>query len=219
MLKQELSQTCICGQTMSFPEGQIKAKCLTKDCGANWELGAEGFWLIRNITPIQNFKGIDEIQLAKACEQYVRSIVEAFKPVIEAMAKWSKDLWDKFMESAAKGINPKWWYYYKHAKKQRTRKKYQKRIWIHLKNFLTTAPSGENSLSQSKGVEMQKGPQERTLQADQQRKIPTESIPQECGHIPFSLEESPKRDSYSLDRFIGTVYDFRIYLKSILEGR
>ncbi|EGW40681.1 hypothetical protein [Desulfosporosinus sp. OT] len=137
MLKQALSPTCICFQTMSFPEGQVKAKCPTKGCGANWELGPEGYWSIRNITPIQ------AIQLDEACEKFIRSIMEAFRPVIEAMAKWSKGLWDKLVEVAAKEINPKWWHFYKHSKKQRTRKKYERRIQSHMIIFLTTAQAGK----------------------------------------------------------------------------
>jgi hypothetical protein len=51
MVKQQsLSQMCICGQKMSFPEGQVKAGCPTKGCQAEWECGPEGFWSIKNIT-------------------------------------------------------------------------------------------------------------------------------------------------------------------------
>ena len=64
------------------------------------------------------------------------------------------------------------------------------------------------------GADKQKGPQERTLQADL-RKIPTESIPQERGHIPFSFDEFPKMGLYPRDRFVGTVRDFRRYLSSM----
>jgi len=46
MLKQ-VTQTCICGQAMKFPEGEIKAKC---SCGAHWELGPEGYWYTQSMT-------------------------------------------------------------------------------------------------------------------------------------------------------------------------
>jgi len=46
MLKQALTQTCLCGQTMKFPEGEIRAKC---SCGATWECGPEGYWYTQNI--------------------------------------------------------------------------------------------------------------------------------------------------------------------------
>ena len=42
MLKQPI-QTCRCKQFINFPEGQVKARC---SCGAEWQLGPEGFWYI-----------------------------------------------------------------------------------------------------------------------------------------------------------------------------
>ena len=47
LLKQSLTQTCSCGQAMLFPEGEIRTNC---SCGANWELGPEGYWYIKNIS-------------------------------------------------------------------------------------------------------------------------------------------------------------------------
>lgn len=47
LLKQASIQTCSCGAPISFPDGEVKAKC---GCGANWECGSEGFWSIKNIT-------------------------------------------------------------------------------------------------------------------------------------------------------------------------
>ena len=70
-------------------------------------------------------------------------------------------------------------------------------------------------IEQPEGADKQKGPQERTLQADHLEKIPSESIPQERGHIPFSFEEFPERGLYPRDRFVGTVRDFRRYLRSM----
>ncbi len=41
MVKQALSVPCVCGQALTFPEGEIKTVC---QCGAIWEIGHEGFW-------------------------------------------------------------------------------------------------------------------------------------------------------------------------------
>lgn len=41
MLLKQATQTCYCGLPMTFPEGEIRAKCL---CGAVWDLGREGYW-------------------------------------------------------------------------------------------------------------------------------------------------------------------------------
>ncbi|SDG48440.1 hypothetical protein [Desulfosporosinus hippei] len=46
VLKQAISVKCVCGSTMEFPEGEIKAKCQTKCCLAQWEIGPEGFWSV-----------------------------------------------------------------------------------------------------------------------------------------------------------------------------
>ncbi|TGE36857.1 hypothetical protein E4K67_17305 [Desulfosporosinus fructosivorans] len=46
MLKQSSTQLCLCGQTMKFPEGEIRTKC---SCGATWECGFEGYWYAQSI--------------------------------------------------------------------------------------------------------------------------------------------------------------------------
>lgn len=49
MLKQSSSVKCICGQAITFPEGEIRTKCF---CGAIWECGPEGYWYTEKpITP------------------------------------------------------------------------------------------------------------------------------------------------------------------------
>ncbi|KUO75551.1 MAG: hypothetical protein APF81_27420 [Desulfosporosinus sp. BRH_c37] len=53
MVKQSSSVKCICGQTITFPEGEIKTVCKTKDCGAVWDLGPEGYWYSE--TPVTQF--------------------------------------------------------------------------------------------------------------------------------------------------------------------
>jgi len=40
MQKQSL-QTCLCGQAITFPEGEIRKVC---QCGAVWEIDDRGFW-------------------------------------------------------------------------------------------------------------------------------------------------------------------------------
>jgi len=44
MQKQSLTQTCLCGQPITFPDGEIKTKCKTKGCGAIWQIDSGGFW-------------------------------------------------------------------------------------------------------------------------------------------------------------------------------
>lgn len=51
IIRQSLTQSCICGSTMGFPEGEVRAKC---DCGVNWELSLEGFWSIHSVPFMQN---------------------------------------------------------------------------------------------------------------------------------------------------------------------
>jgi len=41
MPKQVLTQACICGQAITFPEGEIKTVC---QCGAVWEIDNGGYW-------------------------------------------------------------------------------------------------------------------------------------------------------------------------------
>jgi hypothetical protein len=41
VVKQASIQTCVCGQAIHFPEGEIRTDC---SCGAVWECGEEGYW-------------------------------------------------------------------------------------------------------------------------------------------------------------------------------
>lgn len=41
MIKQSADVTCLCGQAVRFPEGEVKTQCA---CGAVWECGTEGYW-------------------------------------------------------------------------------------------------------------------------------------------------------------------------------
>lgn len=69
-------------------------------------------------------------ELNKAFEQLRESIVEAFKPIIDAFAKlarklwkWTRDIADRFWCN-----NRRWWYMAEHHKKYRIRKKYRNKI-------------------------------------------------------------------------------------------
>lgn len=47
LLKQQsLTQTCLCGQVIKFPEGEVRSIC---DCEAVWECGPEGYWYTQSI--------------------------------------------------------------------------------------------------------------------------------------------------------------------------
>ncbi len=70
MLKQSLTQTCSCGQTMRFPEGEIKARC---SCGIEWDLGLEGYWYTQ--TPIPSFAPV----LARPVVCSVKSPTERYR--------------------------------------------------------------------------------------------------------------------------------------------
>ena len=54
LLKQP-TQTCVCGQPITFPEAQVKAVCQTKYCNAVWILGAEGYWSIQSVPYAPSF--------------------------------------------------------------------------------------------------------------------------------------------------------------------
>lgn len=105
---------------MAFPEGQIKAKCPTKGCGANWELGPEGFWSIIRISAEQRAEEV--------MKKFIRSMTEAFKKVYNSM------------KAALKGINLKWLHYYTRSKQKRIRNKYERRILTYMMDSLQTAP-------------------------------------------------------------------------------
>lgn len=88
-------------------------------------------------TTTQQFTTEQLQQVREAIKKLADAIMEALKPVIEAFKRWTKALWDKLMEAAARDTNPKWWHYYKRSKSKRIRKKYQTRIRNHLMELLT----------------------------------------------------------------------------------
>lgn len=94
------------------------------------------------------------------------AILEALQPAalrfLEAVAKAAKEAWEWLKRGAAKAAkiaarwadkcmdamlyqandNPKWWHYYKHAKKYRVRKKYRRRLERQLYDKLLAAAAG-----------------------------------------------------------------------------
>lgn len=94
------------------------------------------------------------------------AILEALQPAalrfLEAVAKAAKEAWEWLKRGAAKAAkiaarwadkcmdamlyqandNPKWWHYYKHAKKYRVRKKYRRRLERQLCDKLLAAAAG-----------------------------------------------------------------------------
>lgn len=55
MQKQTL-RTCICGQPLNLPEGEVRYECKTKGCHAVWEIDNGGYWftnLILKFAPIR----------------------------------------------------------------------------------------------------------------------------------------------------------------------
>lgn len=65
-------------------------------------------------------------RLADALSEVAAKLVEAMKPVINAVLSAFKKLWK--VSAKALGVPPKWLHLAAHAKKARTRKKYRNRI-------------------------------------------------------------------------------------------
>jgi len=64
-------------------------------------------------------------KIAEKVKEIIKAIAEALTPVIKAAVEIVRKIWD----AIARGLVPKkWWHLYKHAKKRRIRKKYEKRI-------------------------------------------------------------------------------------------
>ena len=65
------------------------------------------------------------LKIADAFREIIEKIAEAIAPAIKAAVEIVRKIWD----AIARGLVPKkWWHLYKHAKKRRIRKKYEKRI-------------------------------------------------------------------------------------------
>jgi|AGTN01.2.fsa_nt_gi hypothetical protein len=108
---------------MNFPEGQIRAKCPTIGCGANWELGPEGFWQVVHISEDQQIREAAKV-MHEAIEFFKIAMEVAFNRVFNTL------------NVAANEINPKWFHYYQRSRKRRIRKKYEKLIRNYLADSL-----------------------------------------------------------------------------------
>jgi len=48
MVQPQPTQTCLCGRTMNFPDGEIKTVC---QCSRVWEISTEGIWFTNLMFP------------------------------------------------------------------------------------------------------------------------------------------------------------------------
>jgi len=48
MVKPQPTQSCLCGRTMRFPDGEIKTVC---QCNRVWEISTEGTWFTNLMFP------------------------------------------------------------------------------------------------------------------------------------------------------------------------
>jgi len=69
VLKQELSERCVCGQAVEFPGGQVKAVCR---CGAIWELSAESYWRITGVPLAKKFTQPVAVAVKLKADEYPR---------------------------------------------------------------------------------------------------------------------------------------------------
>ena len=76
--------------------------------------------------------------------EVARKAWDAFMEVVKKAAAIAADLAGKFVDAMLRTANdhPKWWHYYKHAKKWRVRKKYKRRLERQLYDKLLAAASG-----------------------------------------------------------------------------
>ena len=75
-------------------------------------------------------------KIAEKVKEIIKAIAEALQPLIEWAVQAVRKIWD----AIARGLVPKkWWHLYKHAKKRRIRKKYEKRIRERVLAFLSEA--------------------------------------------------------------------------------
>lgn len=60
MVVQASTQKGICEHDVTFPDGQVQAKCQYKYCGAVWSLGEEGFWDITSVPIAPSYREMKE---------------------------------------------------------------------------------------------------------------------------------------------------------------
>ena len=73
---------------------------------------------------LQEIAEASTVSINEAVDAF-NAFVEALAPMITSMFEVVKNLWEGIQKSS---VPPKWWHYYKHAKKARTHKKYYNRI-------------------------------------------------------------------------------------------
>lgn len=76
--------------------------------------------------------------IQKAKEAFAQ-IVEMFRKAAKVASKTARKAMDTLLYAA--NDNPKWWHFYKHAKKARVRKKYRRRLMRQLFDKLRASPS------------------------------------------------------------------------------
>lgn len=74
--------------------------------------------------------------IATAAKRLAEKLLELLRPLAEWAAKVCRQLMEAAMHAYAP---PKWWHYYKHAKKRRTRKKYEHRIRASMMDSIRAA--------------------------------------------------------------------------------
>ena len=84
------------------------------------------------------------LRAAQYAAEVVKKAWDAFVEMAKKAAAIAADLAGKFVDAMLRTANdhPKWWHYYKHAKKRRVRKKYRRRLEKQLYSKLLAAASG-----------------------------------------------------------------------------
>ncbi len=79
--------------------------------------------LLKEIVLLDNERG--RLTLIEKVKELVQAIAEVLTPLIEYTIATFNKIWEAIATSF---VPRKWWYLYKHAKRRRVRKKYEKRI-------------------------------------------------------------------------------------------
>lgn len=128
MVIKQSEKSCICGQTLEFPEAQIKHRCT---CGAVWELSIDGLWImdIRSIKAKWLFR--------ETYDKLIDSVIVWLRPVISVgmLHILPVTLYEFLMDALRKNVAPVWLRIYKRGKK-RLRKKYEMEVKYQLLAYL-----------------------------------------------------------------------------------
>lgn len=139
--------TYLDGEPLYFSEATLPAMSAMPDLSGvppSNTLEPESMELTFSITP-QTAATIAEAMrsafapiIQKAKEAFAR-IVEMFRKAAKVASKTARKAMDTLLYAA--NDNPKWWHFYKHAKKARVRKKYRRRLMRQLFDKLRASPS------------------------------------------------------------------------------